>query len=201
MRGLIIVDEKKRAQKLVAIRREAYLESVRAEEEQRNLVRHARRAAQPISPPLAQAASLESIQMSFTKEKMFSAAVEFIPWIGMGYREGDETTSTHTMKALGSMFYGRIHRHQPSIDTGFKSYSKALQLLSKDLGNSKTLQDIKMLTNCGQLYGASPVSYCFVPKVAFLCHAPTQHFPSILQFNKINEVLTMPFIRCIFEVF
>jgi hypothetical protein len=175
MRGLIIVDEKKRAQKLVAIRREAYLESVRAEEEQRHLVRHARRAAQPISPPLAQAASFESIQTSFTKEKMFSAAIEFVPWIGMGYREGDETTSTHTMKALGSMFFGRIHRHQPSIDTGFKSYSSALQLMSKD---------IKMLTNCGQLYGASPVSYCFVPKVVFLCHAPTQHFPSILQFDK-----------------
>ncbi|KAL2066172.1 hypothetical protein VTL71DRAFT_2243 [Oculimacula yallundae] len=88
----------------------------------------------------------DNIHMSFLLKKFWSGAKMFTPWMLKGCRWSEDCTTTQTMKALSSLYFGRIHRRKQSRDFGLQCYSKALRLLSKDLVCEKAWE-LPALTN------------------------------------------------------
>ncbi|KAF4624353.1 hypothetical protein G7Y89_g13819 [Cudoniella acicularis] len=153
-RDLKFVDEKGRAQKRVQIKRQAYLEAIQAEEEQLRASRVAR--LQPTNRPTAtgqvpSALSLagfrDKVELTFMLNKLFAGWRLFIPWIMRGYRGTEDCTTTQAVKALSSIYFGRLHRQKESFDAGMISYCKALRLLGVDLKDPKAAFALPSVTN------------------------------------------------------
>lgn len=145
------MDEKDKAQKRVQIKRQAYLENIQAEKERNKANRHARieqgTGTISVDRQLPMYGFKDQIQTSYTLSKLFMGFKMFIPFATIAYRGTEDDTTTQTVKALSSVWFGRIHHHQASLDTGMGYYSKALRLLGRDLVDSKATYRLPTLTN------------------------------------------------------
>lgn len=148
-KDLKFVDEKERAQKRVQIKREAYLQSIQADAERlkarRSLGR--RRSSVYMPPELPLSAFREHISVSHMDAKLFAGAKAIAPWSMELYSGRDDCTVTQTIRALGSMYYGRTYHDQESLAQSMIYYSKALRLLTSDLQDSKAIFEISSLSN------------------------------------------------------
>lgn len=179
------VDEKEKAEKRVQIKREAYLQAIKAEDEKVKARQHTPKTQKDskevryskthgtelqcsksmsgivqsrksklkgnnieaiIGRELSVTGFQDEIHMSFLLSKFMVGAKMFTPWMLKGCKWNENCTTTQTMKALSGLYFGRIHRRKQSLDFGFQSYSKALQLLSRDLV-SKRAWELPALTN------------------------------------------------------
>ncbi|CAG8959955.1 hypothetical protein HYFRA_00012672 [Hymenoscyphus fraxineus] len=147
-RDLKFVDEKARAQKRVQVKRQAYLESIQAEQ---GKLKPSRRTIQlktetQVPPNLSLAGSETTVRLTFMQNQLFSGWRMFIPWTMCEYRGQDNCTTTQAVDALSSMYFGRMHGDVNSVNAGVNSYSKALPLLGRDLKDPKAFT-LSTLTN------------------------------------------------------
>lgn len=151
-RDLKFVDEKGRAQKRVQVKRQAYLENVRAEERRLRTGRQARleptnRPMGSIGKVLSPAGMREKVPLQYTLNYLFAGWRLFMPWVMKAYRGTDDCTTTQTVKALSCAYYGRMHNDRKTFDSGMASYCNALRLLGSDLTDPKTAYSISSVTN------------------------------------------------------
>lgn len=146
------MDEKGRAQKRVQIKRQAYLEAIQAEEAQLRANRATKleptnRPVGKVSPPLSLVGFRDKVELTFMLNKLFAGWRLFIPFVMRGYRGTEDCTTTQTVKALSSIYFGRIHHDKESFDSGMISYCKALRLLGVDLKDQKAAFALPSVTN------------------------------------------------------
>ena len=145
------MDEKDKAQKRVQIKRQAYLENIQAEKERNKAIRHARieqgTGTVPVDRQLPMYGFKDEIQTSYTLSKLFAGFKMFLPFTTIAYRGTEDDTTTQTVKALSSVWFGRIHHHQGSLDMGMGYYTKALRLLGRDLVDPTAAYRLPTLTN------------------------------------------------------
>ncbi|KAH6676385.1 hypothetical protein B0J14DRAFT_651807 [Halenospora varia] len=151
-RDLKFVDEKGRAQKRVQIKRQAYLEAIQAEEAQLRANRATKleptnRPVGKVSPPLSLVGFRDKVELTFMLNKLFAGWRLFIPFVMRGYRGTEDCTTTQTVKALSSIYFGRMHHDKESFDSGMISYCKALRLLGVDLKDQKAAFALPSVTN------------------------------------------------------
>lgn len=170
-KDLKFVDEKKRAQKRVQIKRQEYLQSIQADAEKvqnkrtGTLVR--RRSSQgspsPAPPEINMAVFLQHIQVTHMDENFFAGGKAIAPWNMEWYTGRDDCTTTQTIRALGSMYYGRMHKHQESLAQSMVYYGKALRLLAVDISSPTSIYKATSVTNV--------VSLCIFEVSKFSSHA------------------------------
>ncbi|KUJ16413.1 uncharacterized protein LY89DRAFT_749024 [Mollisia scopiformis] len=148
-KDLKFVDEKGRAQKRVQIKHEAYLQSIQADAEKIRASRklELRCSSEAVPPELSLVAFQEHVQMSHMDSKLFEGAKILAPWTTARYDGEDSYTATQTMRALGSVYYGRMYRHKESLDQSMIYYSKAIRLLASDLQDPKSVYEASSLNN------------------------------------------------------
>lgn len=145
------MDEKARAQKRVQVKRQAYLESVQAEQERLKPNRQTQfaiqlKAAAHVPPSLSLAGNETTVRLTFMQNELFSGWRMFIPWAMREYRGQDSCTTTQAVNALSSIYFGRMHHDINSINAGAISYGKTLPLLGRDLKDPKAFT-LSTLTN------------------------------------------------------
>lgn len=163
-KDLKFVDEKGRAQKRVQIKREAYLQSIQAEDERIRALREHRRSSVNIPPELPLKRFQEHIEMSHMDSKLFADAKMIAPWSMEAYSGRESCSTTQTMRALGSMYYGRMHRDKESLDQSMIHYGKAIRLLASDLQDVKRVFKLQTLTNVLSLAIFEVVSHIISPE-------------------------------------
>jgi len=78
-------------------------------------------------PELNYSAFKDNISISFTLARLFAWDARSIEWLGWGYNAAEASINSHALKALSSVYYGRINHESSFENDGRVHYSRTLR--------------------------------------------------------------------------
>jgi hypothetical protein len=114
-----------------------------------------------ISKELDLSAFQEHIHISFLLKNLLSGASKPSPWLAL-HAEDPSPCAQMSIRALGAVYFGRMHRNEVITTRSFGYYTSALRSLNENLENHENAASMTVLNSAInlELYEVSISSSC-----------------------------------------
>jgi hypothetical protein len=104
-----------------------------------------------ILPDLNLSAFQDDICISFLLSKLSLNSTVPEPWMRTHAKDSTSLTAQHSLLALSSIYFGRLHHREDILNRGSLRYSNALRCLSQDLQDSEKTWSLSVLSSATML--------------------------------------------------